>query len=60
MVLALVVATSFAILLLFSLPSCLRLRTTPFSVEGMRAGASPRIRPTPAPTLTHTVAIARP
>jgi hypothetical protein len=40
MVLALVVATSFAILLLFSLPSCLRLRATPFSVEGLGAGAS--------------------
>jgi hypothetical protein len=40
MALASVVATSFAILLLFSLPSCLRLRTTPFSVEGVGAGAS--------------------
>jgi hypothetical protein len=40
MVLASVVATSFAILLLFSLPSCLRLRATPFSAEGMKASAS--------------------
>jgi hypothetical protein len=40
MVLASVAATSFAILLLFSLASCLRLRATPFSVEGVGAGAS--------------------
>jgi hypothetical protein len=40
MVLTSVVVTSFAILLLFSLSSCLRLRTTPFSEEGMGAGAS--------------------
>jgi hypothetical protein len=40
MVLALVVAASFAIMLLFSLPSCLRLCATPFSVEGVRAGVS--------------------
>jgi hypothetical protein len=40
MVLASVAATSFAILLLFSLPSCLRLRATPFSAEGVGAGAS--------------------
>jgi hypothetical protein len=40
MVIALVVTTSFTILLLFSLPSCLHLRTTPFSAEGVRAGAS--------------------
>jgi hypothetical protein len=38
MVVALVATTSFAILLLFSLLSCLRLRATPFSVEGMGAG----------------------
>jgi hypothetical protein len=37
MVLASVVTTSFAILLLFSLPSCLCLRATLFSVEGVRA-----------------------
>jgi hypothetical protein len=40
MVLASVVSTSFSILLLFSLPSCLRLRATPFSVEGVGAGTS--------------------
>ncbi|PWZ08093.1 hypothetical protein Zm00014a_028911 [Zea mays] len=40
MVLASVAATSFAILLLFSLLSCLRLRASPFSVEGMGADAS--------------------
>ncbi|PWZ25346.1 hypothetical protein Zm00014a_009043 [Zea mays] len=40
MVLASVTTTSFAILLLFSLPSCLHLRATPFSVEGVGAGAS--------------------
>jgi hypothetical protein len=40
MVLASVAATSFAILLLFSLPSCLCLLATPFSAEGVGAGAS--------------------
>jgi hypothetical protein len=40
MVLASVATTSFVILLLFSLPSCLHLRATPFSVEGVGAGAS--------------------
>jgi hypothetical protein len=40
MVLATVAAISFAILLLFSLPSCLRLGATPFSVEDVGAGAS--------------------
>jgi hypothetical protein len=39
-ILASVAATSFAILLLFSLPSCLSLRATPFSVESVGAGAS--------------------
>jgi hypothetical protein len=39
MVLASVVTTSFAILLLFSLPSCLHLRATPFSAEGVAIGA---------------------
>jgi hypothetical protein len=39
MVLASVVTTSFAILLLFSLSTCLRLRATPFWVEGVGAGA---------------------
>jgi hypothetical protein len=40
MVLDSVVTTSFAILLIFSLPSCLHLRAIPFSAEGVRAGAS--------------------
>jgi hypothetical protein len=39
MVLAPVATTSFAILLLFS-PSCLHLRATPFSVEGVGASTS--------------------
>jgi hypothetical protein len=39
-VLASVVATSFTILLLFSLPLCLRLRTTIFSTKGVGAGTS--------------------
>jgi hypothetical protein len=60
MVLASVATTSFDILLLFSLQSCLRLRATPFSAEGVGVGVSPHIRPTPAPTPTHVVAIALP
>jgi hypothetical protein len=40
MVLASVATTSFAILLLFFLPSCLHLRATPFSAEGVGASAS--------------------
>jgi hypothetical protein len=40
MVLASVATTSFDILLLFSLPSCLHLRATPFSAEGVGACAS--------------------
>jgi hypothetical protein len=40
MVLASVVTTSFAILLNFSLPSCLHLCATPFSAEGVGACAS--------------------
>jgi hypothetical protein len=39
MVLASVATTSFAILLLFSLPSCLHLRVTPFLAEGVGACA---------------------
>jgi hypothetical protein len=39
MVLVSVVTTSFVILLLFSFPSCLHLRATPFSAEGVGAGA---------------------
>ncbi|PWZ53271.1 hypothetical protein Zm00014a_033002 [Zea mays] len=40
MVLASVAATSFAILLIFSLPLCLLLHATPFSTEGVGADAS--------------------
>jgi hypothetical protein len=40
MVLASVTTTSFAILLLFSLPSCLHHRATPFSAEGIGACVS--------------------
>jgi hypothetical protein len=40
MVLASVATTSFVILLIFSLPSCLHLRTTPFSAEGVGAWTS--------------------
>jgi hypothetical protein len=39
-VLASVATTSFIILLLFSLPSCLHLRTTPFSADGVGVGIS--------------------
>jgi hypothetical protein len=60
MVLASVAAISFTILFLLSLPSCLRLRATSFSTEGVGAGAPPRIRPTPVPTPTQAMAIARP
>jgi hypothetical protein len=57
MVLGSVAATSFAILLLFFLPSCLRL-LHPFSAEGVEATPPPRIHLTPAPTPTHAMAIA--
>jgi hypothetical protein len=40
MILASVATISFFILLLFSLPSCLHLRATPFSTEGVGADAS--------------------
>jgi hypothetical protein len=40
MVLVSVATTLFTILLLFSLPSCLHLRTTTFSAKGVGAGAS--------------------
>ena len=40
MILATFATTSFAILLLFSLPSCLYLRATPFLVEGVGACTS--------------------
>jgi hypothetical protein len=59
MVLASVVATSFGILFLFS-PLMPPPPRHPFSVEGVGADTSPRICPTPAPTPTRVVAIARP
>jgi hypothetical protein len=40
MFLTLVATTSFVVLLLFSLPSCLHLRAAPFSIEGVGACAS--------------------
>jgi hypothetical protein len=40
MVLISVAPSSFAMMLLFSLPSCIRLRATPFSAEGVGADAS--------------------
>jgi hypothetical protein len=60
MVLALVATTSFAILLLFSLPSCLHLRATPLSVEGVGACASSLYSSDTSPDTTRTVAIACP
>jgi hypothetical protein len=60
MVLVSVAATSFVILLLFSLPSCLRLRATHFRKRAWEQAPPPRIRPTLAPTPTRAVAIARP
>jgi hypothetical protein len=44
MVIVLVATTSFVILLLFSLHSCLHLHATPFSAEGVGACAPSRIR----------------
>jgi hypothetical protein len=40
MVLTSIASTSFTMLLLFSLPSCLRLCATPFSAKGVGEGAS--------------------
>jgi hypothetical protein len=40
MIIVLVATTSFAIIILFSLPSCLRLRATSFLAEGVGADAS--------------------
>jgi hypothetical protein len=59
MVLASVADTSFAILLLFSLPHAFA-SAHPFLAEGVGEGASSPIRLTPAPTHTRVVAIARP
>jgi hypothetical protein len=60
MVLASVVATSFIILLLFSLPSCLPLHATHSQQRAWEQAPPLRILPTPAPTQTRAVAIARP
>jgi hypothetical protein len=60
MVPASVITTSFVILLLFSLPSCLHLRATSFSAEGVGACAFSSYSSTPTPTPTRAVATARP
>ena len=60
MVLTSVATTLFAILLLFSLPSCLRLRATHSRQRVWEQVSPPRIRPSPAPTPNRAVAIARP
>jgi hypothetical protein len=60
MVLVSVAATSFVILFIFSLPSCLRLRATHSRQRAWEQAPPPHIRPTPAPTPTRAVAIARP
>jgi hypothetical protein len=60
MVLVSVTATSFVILLIFSLPSCLRLRATHSRQRAWEQMPSLRIRPTSAPIPTRVVAIARP
>jgi hypothetical protein len=60
MVLISVVVISFVILLIFSLPSCIRLRATPFSQRAWEQAPPPRIRRTPVPTPTRAVSIARP
>jgi hypothetical protein len=59
MVLASVATTSFAILLLFSLPSCLHLHATPFSAEDVGTCASSPYSSDTSPTPTRAVAIAR-
>jgi hypothetical protein len=60
MVIASVATNSFVILLIFSLPSCLHLRVTPFSADGIGAGASSVFVRHQPPTATRVVAIARP
>jgi hypothetical protein len=60
MVLASVAATSFVIMLLFSIPSFLRLRATHSRQRAWEQAPPPRIRPTLAPTPTHAMAIAHP
>jgi hypothetical protein len=59
MVLASVDAALFAILLLFSLPSYLRLRAIPFSAKVVGAGVSSPYSSDTNPTPTRTVAIVR-
>jgi hypothetical protein len=54
MVLVSVDATSFVILLLFSLPSCLHLGATHSRQRACEHAPPPRIRPTPAPTPNRT------
>jgi hypothetical protein len=60
MTLASFVATSFAIMLLFSLPSYLRLRDTHSRQRTWEQAPSPRILPTPSSTPTRIVAITHP
>jgi hypothetical protein len=55
-----VAATSFTIMLLFSLPSCFRLRVTYSRQRAWEQAPPHRIRPTLASTPTRAVAIARP
>jgi hypothetical protein len=60
MVLASIPVTLFTILLLFSLPSCLRLCATRSRQRAWEQAPPPGIRSTPAPTLTRAMAIVRP
>jgi hypothetical protein len=60
MVLVSVAATSFAILLIFSLPSCLRLPPPHSRQRAWEQSPPPRIRSTPAPTPTRSVDMASP
>ena len=60
MFIASVASTLFVILLLFSHPSCLRLRVTHSQQRAWEQTSPPRIRLTPAPTSTCAVAIALP
>jgi hypothetical protein len=60
MVLALVAASSFAILLLFSLPHASASAPPHSRQRAWEQASPPCFRPTPTPTPTHAVAIARP
>jgi hypothetical protein len=60
MVLASVATTSFVILLLFSLSSCLHLRATSCSTEGVGACSSSPYSSDTSPDIDSAVAIARP